>query len=317
MIPFILVKIINILQILQVVCKILATTVVATLSGATYKNSFVPTTSIDLVRGWKYIFLLESLVSVEMVAWCNCCRFISCTFMMWFCPFSTSHRYSFEIWRLEGVLRERACFYALNVLCVSLLLTSCLSVFITFMHLETLTWLTITFRLYIFNQYVCSLGIEPTTFCAADAMLYHWATGTSYHINAKRNVYFGRKLRIHVMRRVWCPASRFIAPISSLSRALAPHVQWADWHDREGNKVSAFKFSLFYEEFQTLKTGFELFCGVTDHAHSRFASVQAKLGAYYRKFLILGLNLRYDVLNLDFLQLLTVISCFAAVWNYL
>ncbi len=36
--------------------------------------------------------------------------------------------------------------------------------------------LTIAFRLYIFNQYVCSLGIKPTTFCAADAMLYHWAT---------------------------------------------------------------------------------------------------------------------------------------------
>ncbi len=30
-----------------------------------------------------------------------------------------------------------------------------------------------TFRLYIFYQYVCSLGIEPTTFCAANAMLYH------------------------------------------------------------------------------------------------------------------------------------------------
>ncbi len=29
-----------------------------------------------------------------------------------------------------------------------------------------------------FSQYVCSLGIEPTTFCAANAMLYHWATGT-------------------------------------------------------------------------------------------------------------------------------------------
>ncbi len=29
-----------------------------------------------------------------------------------------------------------------------------------------------------FHQYVCSLGIEPTTFCAANAMLYHWATGT-------------------------------------------------------------------------------------------------------------------------------------------
>ncbi len=36
--------------------------------------------------------------------------------------------------------------------------------------------LTIAFRLYIFNQYVCSLGIEPTTFCAANTMLYHWAT---------------------------------------------------------------------------------------------------------------------------------------------
>ncbi len=35
-----------------------------------------------------------------------------------------------------------------------------------------------TFRLYIFCQYVCSLGFEPTTFCAANAMLYHWATGT-------------------------------------------------------------------------------------------------------------------------------------------
>ncbi len=34
------------------------------------------------------------------------------------------------------------------------------------------------FRLYIFYQYVCSLRTEPTTFCAANAMLYHWATGT-------------------------------------------------------------------------------------------------------------------------------------------
>ncbi len=36
--------------------------------------------------------------------------------------------------------------------------------------------LTIAFTLYIFCQYMCSLGIEPTTFCAANAMLYHWAT---------------------------------------------------------------------------------------------------------------------------------------------
>ncbi len=29
-----------------------------------------------------------------------------------------------------------------------------------------------------FYQYVCSLGIEPTTFYTVDTMLYHWATGT-------------------------------------------------------------------------------------------------------------------------------------------
>ncbi len=27
--------------------------------------------------------------------------------------------------------------------------------------------------IYLFYQYVCSLGIEPTTFCVANAMLYH------------------------------------------------------------------------------------------------------------------------------------------------
>ncbi len=32
-----------------------------------------------------------------------------------------------------------------------------------------------------FCQYVCFLGIEPTTFCAANAMHYHWATGTLIH----------------------------------------------------------------------------------------------------------------------------------------
>ncbi len=33
-------------------------------------------------------------------------------------------------------------------------------------------------QVIIFLCYMCSLGIEPTTFCAANAMLYHWATGT-------------------------------------------------------------------------------------------------------------------------------------------
>ncbi len=35
--------------------------------------------------------------------------------------------------------------------------------------------------IHIFFQFVCSLGIEPTTFCAANAMLYHWATGTYFN----------------------------------------------------------------------------------------------------------------------------------------
>ncbi len=40
---------------------------------------------------------------------------------------------------------------------------------------------------YIFSQYVCSLGIEPTTFCVANAMLYHWATGI--HRVTQHNVF--------------------------------------------------------------------------------------------------------------------------------
>ncbi len=36
---------------------------------------------------------------------------------------------------------------------------------------------------YTFNFSVCVFpGIEPTTFCTANAMLYHWATGTCYFI---------------------------------------------------------------------------------------------------------------------------------------
>ncbi len=49
----------------------------------------------------------------------------------------------------------------------------------TFMHLAD-AFIQSNLQLHsgytFFNQYVCSLGIEPTTFCAADAMLYHWAT---------------------------------------------------------------------------------------------------------------------------------------------
>ncbi len=39
-------------------------------------------------------------------------------------------------------------------------------------------WLTMQSDYKLFCQYVCFLGIEPTTFFAANTMLYHWATGT-------------------------------------------------------------------------------------------------------------------------------------------
>ncbi len=57
----------------------------------------------------------------------------------------------------------------------------------TFMHLADAFiqsvrikrfWIIQIQAIHFFYQYVCSLGIEPTTFCAANAMLYHWATGT-------------------------------------------------------------------------------------------------------------------------------------------
>ncbi len=56
-----------------------------------------------------------------------------------------------------------------------------------------------------FFQYMCSLGIEPTTLCAADAMLYHWATQehiyniyiliniTVFNIDNRYNIFLGNK----------------------------------------------------------------------------------------------------------------------------
>ncbi len=49
----------------------------------------------------------------------------------------------------------------------------------TFIRRFYLKRLTVYSGYTFFFQYVCSLGIEPTTFCAANTMLYHWATGTT------------------------------------------------------------------------------------------------------------------------------------------
>ncbi len=48
-----------------------------------------------------------------------------------------------------------------------------------------------------FSQYVCSLGIEPTTFCADNTMLYHWATGTQFGFCVDLRVRHSRKHYMH------------------------------------------------------------------------------------------------------------------------
>ncbi len=45
---------------------------------------------------------------------------------------------------------------------------------------------------YNIFQYVCSLGIEPITFCAANAMLYQRATGTQLYPDIPWDAAFGR-----------------------------------------------------------------------------------------------------------------------------
>ncbi len=51
----------------------------------------------------------------------------------------------------------------------------------TFTHLADAFIQSDLFRLYIFGQYVFSLGIEPATFCAANTMFYHWAKITQFN----------------------------------------------------------------------------------------------------------------------------------------
>ncbi len=64
---------------------------------------------------------------------------------------------------------------------------------------------------------MCSLGIEPTTFCAADAMLYHWATLPLYHSTILRRFWLCRccltfrhwsTTAVLVASMHWCRLSR-------------------------------------------------------------------------------------------------------------
>ncbi len=71
-----------------------------------------------------------------------------------------------------------------------------LHLYFTFMHLadafiQSDLQCIQAIHIFLFYQYVCSLGIEPMTFCAANAMLYHWATGTS----VEQDIYRGERNR--------------------------------------------------------------------------------------------------------------------------
>ncbi len=108
----------------------------------------------------------------------------------------------------------------------SLFLTNILYEIFTFIHLaDALSKATYSaFKLYIFCQYVCSLGIEPTTFSAANAMLYHWATETLI-----RRCTFLLMDYCHVLKAVWTLI--LTAPIhcrgsTGEQRYISPNLFW-------------------------------------------------------------------------------------------
>ncbi len=92
--------------------------------------------------------------------------------------------FSVYIWQISEIMASRNpefTSFSLNPFQNSKLISQFWLIYSEFTFYAFSRWfypkrLTIAFRLYIFNQYLCSLGIEPTTFCAANVMLYHWAT---------------------------------------------------------------------------------------------------------------------------------------------
>ncbi len=75
-----------------------------------------------------------------------------------------------------------------------------------------------------FHQYVCSLGIEPSTFCAANAMLYHWATGTpvNYNVYGLKNA--SNSKRACVRSGIWTHSSMWRSETSTTEKEMTPWV---------------------------------------------------------------------------------------------
>ncbi len=76
----------------------------------------------------------------------------------------------------------------------------------------------------LFHQYVCSLGIEPTTFCAANAMLYHWATGTSIKAIIMINLSWIKHLHVVPNRKTFIHLQNTLRYFGWNPRALWPSI---------------------------------------------------------------------------------------------
>ncbi len=100
----------------------------------------------------------------------------------------------------------------------------------TFMHLaDAFIQSDLLQAIHFFYQYVCSLGIEPTTFCAANTMLYHWATGRKHVSSRWPNITSGER---------WCPSQVLECQFVHLHECYQVHLVWNLRLDVESNSFA-------------------------------------------------------------------------------
>ncbi len=73
---------------------------------------------------------------------------------------------------------------------------------------------------------MCSLGIEPTTFCAADAILYHWATQEYVIINIYE--WRGAKLQpdLNKINAIWLLSIYYLINIVYIYKYICLISEW-------------------------------------------------------------------------------------------
>ncbi len=103
-----------------------------------------------------------------------------------------------------------------------------------------------TYRLYFFCQYVCSLGIEPTTFALLMQCSNHWATGTQFKLQIVQ-------VNLHVLF-----LACFLCP--SLGSHQSPKKNMTSlssqsplWHIKQTLVISGYLQATFYMNFLNVK----------------------------------------------------------------